>query len=145
MLQQDEHSKMEKFIKMMATIIQKHLIIEPNWAEVTKKAKNLEHIMRRCDRPAIAPPFVQGTGAVPGLYSHIAQSQEQDSANIPKPFKSTRGRGGKKSSKGKSKSQQQLQPPPSPPEQEEQYEDINNYYHNENYRGDIRGCRPYRG
>ena len=41
-LQQDEHSKMET----MPTIIQTHLIIEPNWAEVTKKAKNLEHIIR---------------------------------------------------------------------------------------------------
>ena len=46
MLQQDEHSKMEKFIETMPTIIQTHLIIEPNWAEVTKKAKNLEHIIR---------------------------------------------------------------------------------------------------
>ena len=46
MLQQDEHPKMEKFIETMPTIIQTHLIIEPNWAEVTKKAKNLEHIIR---------------------------------------------------------------------------------------------------
>ena len=41
MLQQDKHSKMEKFIETMPTIIQTHLIIEPNWAEVTKKAKNI--------------------------------------------------------------------------------------------------------
>ena len=46
MLQQDEHSKMEKFIIKMPIIIQTHLIIEPNWAVVTKKAKNLEHIIR---------------------------------------------------------------------------------------------------
>ena len=45
MLQQDEHSKMEKFIETMPTIIQTHLIIKPNWEEVTKKAKNLEHII----------------------------------------------------------------------------------------------------
>ena len=45
MLQQDELTKMEKFIKTMPTIIQTHLIIEPNWEEVTKKAKNLEHII----------------------------------------------------------------------------------------------------
>ena len=38
---------------------------------------------------AIAPPIAQGTGAVPSLYSHIAQSQDQDSASILKPFKST--------------------------------------------------------
>ena len=46
MLQQDKHSNMEKFIETMLTIIQTHLIIEPNWAEVTKKVKNLEHIIR---------------------------------------------------------------------------------------------------
>ena len=45
MLQQDEHAKMEKFIETMPTIIQTHLILEPNWEEVTKKAKNLEHII----------------------------------------------------------------------------------------------------
>ena len=106
MLQQDEHSKMEKFIETMPTIIQTHLIIEPNWAEITKKAKNLEHRIRLCDPLAIAPPIAQGTGAVPSLYSHIAQSQDQDSASLPKPFKSTRGRGGKKSGKVKSKPQQ---------------------------------------
>ena len=44
MLQEDKQAKMEKFIETMPTIIQTHLIIEPNWAEVTKKAKNLEHI-----------------------------------------------------------------------------------------------------
>ena len=41
MLKQDE---MDKFIETMPTIIQTHLIIAPNWEEVTKKAKNLEHI-----------------------------------------------------------------------------------------------------
>ena len=93
---------------------------------------------------AIAPPISQGTGAVPSLYSHIEQSQDQDSIRIPKPFKSARGCRGKKS-KGKAKQQQQPQPPPPPPKQEEHYEDGNNYYHNENYRGNNRSCRPYRG
>ena len=46
MLQQDEHTKMEKFIGTMPTIIQTHLIIEPNLEEVTTKAKNLEHIIQ---------------------------------------------------------------------------------------------------
>ena len=55
MLKQDEHMKMEKFIETMHTIIQTHLIIEPNWAEVTKKAKNLKHIIWRCDPLATAP------------------------------------------------------------------------------------------
>ena len=136
---------MEKFIETMPTIIQTHLITAPNWEEVTKKAKNLEHTIWWCDAPAIAPPISQGAGAVPGLYSRIAQSQDQDSASLPKPFKSARGQGGKKG-KGKSKSQQQqTQPPPPSHEQEEQYEDINNYYHNKNYRGNNRGHRPYRG
>ena len=67
-----------------------------NQAKVTKKAKNLEHIIRQCDPLATATPIVQGTGAVPSLYSHITQSQDQDSAGIPKPFKSPRGREGKK-------------------------------------------------
>ena len=133
---------MEKFIEIMPTIIQTHLIIEPNWAEVIKKAKNLEHIIHRCDPPAIAPLIVQGAGAVPGLYSHMAQSQDQDANNIPKPFKSTKTKGGKKLGKGKPKEQQPQPPPPS--QYEEQYEDTNNYYHNENLRGSNGGCRPYR-
>ena len=116
-------SKNGKFIQTMPTIIQTHLFIEPNWADITKKAKNLEHIIQKCDPPAIASPILQGAGAVPGLYSHIAQSQDQDSDNIPKPFKSTKGRGGKKSGKGKQKSQQQPQPPPPPPEEEEHNEE----------------------
>ena len=137
MLGQNKHSKMEKFIETMPTIIQTHLIIEPNWAEVTKKAKSLEHIICRCDPLATAPPIVPGTGVVPNLYSHIAQSHDQDSSNKPKPLKNARGQGGKKSSKEKGKPQQQ-QPPPQPPEQEEQFEEVNNYYHNKNYRGNSR-------
>ena len=145
MLKQDEQVKMEKIIETMPTIIQTHLIIETSWTGVTKKANNLEHIIEKCDPPAIAPPILKGAGAVSSLYSHIAQSQNQDSENIPEPFKSTNCRGGKKSGKGKQKYQQQPQPPPPPPEEQEHYEEINNYYHNENYRGNNRGCRPYRG
>ena len=96
MLKQDKQAKMDKFIETMPTIIETHLIIAPNWKEVTKKAKNLEHIIRRCEQPAIAPPISQGAGAVPSLYSHIAQSQDQDSTSLPKPFKSARGHRGKK-------------------------------------------------
>ena len=36
---QDKQVKMEKFIETMPTIIQTHLIIEPNWAEVTRKQR----------------------------------------------------------------------------------------------------------
>ena len=35
MLKQDEQAKMDKFIETMPTIIQTHLIIAPNWKEVT--------------------------------------------------------------------------------------------------------------
>ena len=45
MLKQDEQKKMDKFIETMPMIIQTHLIIAPNWEEVTKKTKNLEHII----------------------------------------------------------------------------------------------------
>ena len=45
MLKQDEQAKMDKFIETMPTSIQTHLIIAPNWEEVTKKAKILEHII----------------------------------------------------------------------------------------------------
>ena len=86
----------------MHTIMQTHLIIEPNWTEVIKKAKNLEQIIQRCDPLATAPPIITGGGAVSGLYSHIVQFQDQDSNSIPKPFKSTKGKGGKKSGRGKS-------------------------------------------
>ena len=36
---------MDKFIETMPTIKQTHLNIAPSWEEVTKKAKNLEHII----------------------------------------------------------------------------------------------------
>ena len=66
--------------------------------------------------------------AVSSLCSHIAQSDDQDSNDIPKAFKSTRVRGGKKPDKGKQK-----QPPPPPQEHEDEgYEEANNYNHNNN-------------
>ena len=37
LLQPDKQAKMEKFIETMPTIIQTHLIIEPNWAELQRK------------------------------------------------------------------------------------------------------------
>ena len=67
-LQQDKHAKIEKSIETMPTIIQTHLIIEPNWAGVMKKAKNLEHIIQKCDPLAIAPPILQDACAVLSLY-----------------------------------------------------------------------------
>ena len=64
-----------------------HLFTEKTWAETTKKAKELEHIIRKCDPLAAAlPTLAQGT-AVLGLYSHIAHSNDKDKMDIPQPFK----------------------------------------------------------
>ena len=58
MLGQDEQAKMKKFIETMPTIIQTHLIIEPDWKKVKKKVKDLEHIICKCEAPVIAAPRV---------------------------------------------------------------------------------------
>ena len=141
MLGQNEQAKMDKLIEIMPTMIQTHLIIKPTWADVTKKAEELEHIICMCEALVTALASMQATAAVPSLYSHIAHSDDQDINDIPKPFKSAKGKGGKKSGKGKQKEkQQQPQPPPPPPEeQEELYKETSNYYHNQNYRGNTRG------
>ena len=70
----------------MPTIIQKHFITEKDWAVTTKKAKELEHIIRKCDPPAAALPTLAKGTAVPGLYSHIAHSNDKDEMEIPQPF-----------------------------------------------------------
>ena len=65
MLGQTAKSKMENFVDTMPTIIQIHLITCQNWAKTTEKAKELKHIIRKCDPPATAlPTLAQGT-AVP--------------------------------------------------------------------------------
>ena len=56
MLGQTEESKMDKFIDTMPTIIQMLLITEKTWQETIKKAKELEHIIRKCDPLAAALP-----------------------------------------------------------------------------------------
>ena len=132
MLKQDKHLKMEKFIETKPTIIQTHLIIEPIWAEVTKKAKNLEHIIQRCHPLATATPIITSAIAASGLHSHTTQSQDQDTDSIPKSFKSTKSKGGKKSEGANQNLNNSLNHLPLPPEEEEPYEMINNYYHNEN-------------
>ena len=65
MLQQDDHSKMEKFIETMPTIIQTYLIIEPNWAEVTKKAKSFEHIKDYVTHQLLPHPLHKVQGQFP--------------------------------------------------------------------------------
>ena len=111
-----------------------------------KKAKELEHIIRKCDPPAAAlPTLTQGT-AIPGLYSHIAHSKDKEETDIPQPFKGARPKQTKTRGRGKGKQPQQKPKLPSVQVQEQYtYENTNNYYHNENYRGQSRGHRPYRG
>ena len=65
--------------------------------------------------------------------------------DIPQPFKGAcrkqpKPRGG---DKGKHPQQKPKNPPPQTQDDQYNYEDTNNYYHNENYRGQSRGCRPY--
>ena len=89
MLGQTEESKMEKFIDTMPTIIQTHLITCKTWAKTTKKEKELEHMIRKCDPPAAALPNLTKGTAVPGWYSHIAHSDDKEGTDIPQPFKGT--------------------------------------------------------
>ena len=147
MLGQMEESKMEKFIDTMPTIIQTNLITCKTWAKTTKKAKELEHIIRKCDPLAAALPNMTKGTSVPGLYSHIAHSNDKEETDIPQPFKGAQLRQPKTRGRGKGKQTQQKPKAPPAQVQEDQYtcDDTNNYYKNENYRGQSRGHRPYRG
>ena len=50
MVDQKEEVKKEMFIETMPTMIQTHLIICKDWADVKDKAKSLEHIIQKCAR-----------------------------------------------------------------------------------------------
>ena len=132
MLGQTEESKMEKFVDTMPTIIQIHLITCKTWAKTTKKVKELEHIIRKCDPPAAALPNLTKGTAVPSLYLHIAHSDDKKETDIPQPFKRARPKQSKP--RGGGKGQQSQQKPKNPPVQVQDdqyhYEDTNNYYHN---------------
>ena len=137
MLDQTAESKMEKFVDTMPTIIQTHLITCKNWEKTIKKAKELEHIIRKCDPPAAAlPNLTQGT-AVPSLYSHIAHSNDKEETDIAQTFKGTRPKQPITRGRGKGKQPQQKPKPPPVQVHAEQYtyDDTNDYYHTENYRG----------
>ena len=149
MVDEKEEPKMEKFIETMPTMIQTHLIICENWADLKDKAKSLKHIIRKCDPPTPAMPLVTTGATVPGLYSHITHSVDKEEEEIPPPFKGaklkqTRGRG-----KPKGKPQSHGQNPPKAQEVEETYayDSPNNYYHNDNYTAPSqnRGHRPFNG
>ena len=147
MVDQKEEAKMEKFIETMPTMIQTHLIICKDWADTKDKAKSLEHIIQKCDPPTPAMPLVTTGATVLGLYSHIAHLVDKDEEDIPPPckgakLKQTRGRG-----KPKGKPQGHRQNPLEDQEADKAYtyDDLKNYYHNDNYTapGQNRGCRPY--
>ena len=146
MLGQKDESKKDKFIDTMPTIVQMHLITEKDWPKTTKKAKELEHIIRKCDPPTAALPTLAKGTTVPSLYSHIAPSNDKDEVEILQPFKGAHPKQPKPRGGGKGKQPlQKLKNPPQTQEDSYNYEDTNNYYHNENYRGQSRGHRPYRG
>ena len=75
---------------------------------------------------------------------------DEEETDIPQPFKEAkraRPKQPKTRGGGKGKQPQQKSKPPPVQVQEDQYayDDTNNYYDNENYRGQLRGHRPYRG
>ena len=149
MVDQKEEAKKEKFIETMPTMIQTHLIICKDWADVKDKAKSLEHIIQKCDPPTPAMPLMATGATVLGLYSHIAHSLDKEEGEIPQPFKGakpkqTRGRG-----KPKGKPQEQRQNPPKAQEADETYtyDSPNNYYYNDTYTAtsQSQGCRPFNG
>ena len=107
MLGQTAESKMEKFIDTMPTIIQTHLITCENWAKTAKRAKELEHIIRKCDPLVAALPTLMQDPAVPCLYSHIAHSNDKEETDIPQPFKGARPKQTKTRGRGKGKQPQQ--------------------------------------
>ena len=114
MLGQTDESKMEKFIDTMPTIIQTHLITCKTWKKTTDKAKELEHIIRKYDPPAAALPNLTKGAAVPGLYSHIAHSDDKEETDIPQPFKGAHPKQPKHRGGGKGKQpQQKLKNPPA--------------------------------
>ena len=78
MFGQTAKSKKEKFVDTMPTIIQTHLITCKNWDKTTKKAKELEHIIRKINPLAAALPNLTQDAAFPGLYSHIAHLNDKE-------------------------------------------------------------------
>ena len=103
MLGQKAESKKDKFIDTMPTFIQMHLITEKDWPATTKKAKELEHIIRKCNPLAAALPTLAKGTTVPGLYSHIAHSNDKDEAEILQPFKGAHPKQPKPRGRGKGK------------------------------------------
>ena len=110
MVDQKEEAKMEKFIETMPTMIQTHLIICKDWADVKDTAKSLEHIIRKCDPPTPAMPMMATGATVLGLYSHIVHSVDKEEGEIPQLFKGAKP----KQTRDRGKPQEQSQNPPKP-------------------------------
>ena len=108
MLGQTAKSKMEKFVDTI-----------PTMEKTTKKAKELEHIIRKCDPPAVALPTLTKGTAVPSLYSHKAHSNDKEETDIPQPFKGARPKQTKMRGRVKGKQPQQKPNPPPVQVQEE--------------------------
>ena len=158
MVDEKEEAKKEKFIETMPMMIETHLIICKDWAEVKDKAKSLKHIIRKCDPPTPAMPLMATGVTVPGLYSHThiqwtkkkekyphhLKRQNQNKPEVEVTQKQIRGRG-----TPKGKPQDHRQNPPKAQEADEAYayDSPNNYYHNDNYTtpSQNRGCRPFNG
>ena len=149
MVDQKEEAIMEKFIETMPTVIQTHLIICKDWAEVKDTVKSLKHIIQKCDPPTPTMPMIATGATVLGLYSHIAHLVEKEEGEIPQPFKGTKPKQTRGRGKPKRKPQEQRQNPPKAQEADETYtyENPNNYYHNNNYNApsQSRGRRPFTG
>ena len=87
MVDQKEEAKKEKFIETMPMMIQTHLIICKDLADVKDKAKSLKHIIQKCDPPTPAMPLIATGTTVLGLYLHIAHLVDKEEGEMPLPFK----------------------------------------------------------
>ena len=149
MVDQKEEAKKDKFIETMPTMIQTHLIICKDWADVKDKVKSLEHIIQKCDPPTPTMPLMATGATVPRLYSHIAHLVDKEEGEIPQPFKGTKPKQTRGRGKPKGKPQEQRQNPLKAQEADETYtyDSPNNYYHNDNYTatGQSQGHRPFNG
>ena len=135
MVDQKEEAKKEMFIGTMPMMIQTHLIICKDWAEVKDKAKSLEHIIRKCDPPTPAMPLMATGATVLGLYSHIVHLVDKEEGEIPSPFKGAKPKQTRGRDKPKGKPQEQRENLPKAQEADKTYtyDSPNNYYHNDNY------------
>ena len=95
-------------------------------------AKELEHIIRKCEPlAAVVQTLAPGT-SVPSLYFHVVQSKDKEDTEIPQPLKGVKP----KQTRGKPKQQSKQIPQNIQVQQDEyNYQDPNNYYHTENDRG----------